>query len=144
MTMVELLIAVAITGVIVAFTGTAVYQILNVSGYGNDRLSAQHDLQNAASWFQLDIQGAVTVTGGSQLNLTLSDSTTVNYALTSNELRRTAGASYIVLAHNIGSVSFSINNRLVTMNLTCVPSWREGTGQSGSYMAYLRPVEFIQ
>lgn len=64
MTMVELIMAVAITGIIVAFLGTAIYQIFTVSGYGNDQLTAQHELQNAATWFNLDTQGAQTATGG--------------------------------------------------------------------------------
>jgi prepilin-type N-terminal cleavage/methylation domain-containing protein len=77
MTMVELVVAIAVTGIIVTFLGTAIYQIITVSGYGNDRLSAQHELQNAASWFNLDTQQSVAATGGSQLVLTLSDNTTV-------------------------------------------------------------------
>ena len=59
MTMVELVVAIAITGIIVAFLGTAIYQIITVTGYGNDRLTAVHELQNAAYWFNLDGQEAI-------------------------------------------------------------------------------------
>lgn len=38
----ELLVTVAITGVIVSFLGMAVYQILNVTEYGGDKMIATH------------------------------------------------------------------------------------------------------
>ena len=143
MTMVELIMAVAVTGIIVAFLGTAVHQILDVSGYGNDRLSTQHEMQNAASWFNLDIQGAVAAAGGSQLVLTLSDDSTVTYSLTGTELRRSAGGPEITLARNIGIAAFSIDSRLATMSLTNVASWRDGVSETVTYMAYLRPAEVL-
>jgi prepilin-type N-terminal cleavage/methylation domain-containing protein len=141
MTMVELIIAVAITGIIITFTGTAVYQILNVSGYGNDHLSSGHELQNAGAWFQFDIQGTVSATAGSQLVMTISDNSTVTYSLVSNELLRSNGSVQTTVARNISSASFSISGRLATMNLTCVPSWRDSISNNGTYMAYMRPVE---
>jgi prepilin-type N-terminal cleavage/methylation domain-containing protein len=139
MTMVELIIAVAITGVIITFTGTAVYQILNVSGYGNDHLSSGHELQNAAAWFQLDMQGTISATGGSQLVMTLSDNSTVTYSLASNELRRSSGSVLTTVAHNINTAAFSINGSLATMSLTCLPTWRDSVSNNGTYMAYMRP-----
>jgi len=141
MTMVELMMTIAITGIIVTFLGTAVYQIINVSGYGNDRLSAQHELQNAASWFNADIQQSVAATGGTQLVLTLSNNTTVTYSLAGNILQRSASGASKALALNISSAAFSITNRLASMTLYCRPSWRESTSENGTYMAYLRPVE---
>ncbi len=141
MTMVELIMAVAVTGIIIAFTGTAIYQIFNVSGYGNDHLSAQHELQNAAAWFQQDVQGAVTVSGGSQLTMMLSDNATVTYALTGTELNRSSGGGQMTLARNISSAVFSVNGHLVTMNLVCLPSWRDSASENGSYMVYFRPAE---
>ncbi len=143
MTMVELVVTVAITGIIVAFLGTAVYQIMDISGYGNERLAVQHDLQNAASWFHLDAQGAVYATGGSQLTLTLSDNSIVTYSLVGTELRRSAGGPQMTLARNISSATFTVNNHLATMSLTCIPSWRDSVSETGTYLAYLRPVEII-
>jgi prepilin-type N-terminal cleavage/methylation domain-containing protein len=140
MTLVELLVTVAVTGVIVTFLGTAISQILSVSGYGNDKLEARYGLQNAAAWFNLDTQGTVSATGGNQLVLTLSDNSTVTYSLVSNELRRSTGGPTVTLARNISSANFSINNHLATMSLTCLPSWRDSVSENGTYMAYLRPV----
>jgi prepilin-type N-terminal cleavage/methylation domain-containing protein len=139
MTMVELVLTIAITGIIVTFLGTAVYQIINVSGYGNDRLTAQHELQNAAAWFNADIQQSYAATGGTQLVLTLSDNTTVTYALSGNILQRTTGGASKALALNIGSAAFTITNRLAAMTLNCLPSWRESSSENGTYYAFLRP-----
>jgi prepilin-type N-terminal cleavage/methylation domain-containing protein len=140
-TLVELLMAVAITGIIVAFLGTAIYQIMDVSGYGNDRLAATHDLENAANWFNLDVQQSISATGGSSLTLTRWDATTIIYGISGTELRRTIGGSYVTVARNISTVTFTISSRLVTMDLTAAASWRTGTGANGAYSAALRPVE---
>jgi prepilin-type N-terminal cleavage/methylation domain-containing protein len=138
MTLVELMMTIAVTGIIVAFLGVAIYQIFNVSGYGNDRLAAQHELQNAASWFHVDAQQSVAATGGSQLVLTLSDNTTVTYSLVGSELRRSAGGPYMTLAQNIRSAAFSITGRLASMTLSSLPSWRDSVSENGTYMAFLR------
>ena len=139
MTMVELIVAIAITGVIVAFLGTAIYQIITVSEYGNNRLTALHELQNTAHWLNLDGQGALAATGGGQLVLTLSDNSTVTYALSGAELRRSAGGSQVTLARNISSAIFTVNNRVITMDLTSAPIARDDVSASRTYMVYLRP-----
>jgi len=141
MTMVELVVAVAVTGIIVIFLGTAIYQIITVSEYGNGRLTALHELQNAAHWFNLDSQGARAATAGSQLILTLSDNSTVSYSLVGTELRRASGGPQMTLARNISSANFSINNRIVTMSLTSSPAGRNDVSQNGTYMVSLRPAE---
>jgi prepilin-type N-terminal cleavage/methylation domain-containing protein len=139
MTMVELVVAIAVTGIIVVFLGTAIYQIINVSEYGNARLTALHELQNAAYWFNLDSQGARTATGGNQLALTLADNSTISYSLVGTELRRTSGGPYITLSRNITSASFAVNNRIVTMSLTSSPAGRSNVSENRTYMVSLRP-----
>jgi len=141
MTMVELVVAVAVTGIIVIFLGTAIYQIITVSEYGNGRLTALHELQNVAHWFNLDSQGAKAATGGNQLILTLSDNSTISYSLVGTELRRASGGPQMTLARNISSANFSINNRIITMSLTSSPAGRDNVSQNGTYMVSLRPAE---
>jgi prepilin-type N-terminal cleavage/methylation domain-containing protein len=144
MTMVELITAVAITGIIIVFLGTAVYHIITVSEYGNDEFTASHEVQNVAYWFIKDGQEAKTAVGGSQLILTLADNSIVTYALVGTNLRRTAGSLQTTLARNISSVTFSVNNRLATMYLTSAPVGRNNVSENGTYMVYLRPVEVAQ
>jgi prepilin-type N-terminal cleavage/methylation domain-containing protein len=139
MTIVELVIATAIIGIIVVFLGTAIYQILNVTGYGNDRLSAAHDLETAAYWLNFDGQQSIAAIGGSSLALTLSDNSTVTYALTGTELRRTKGGAYMVLARNVAGIGFSVSNRVITMSLTSSPSGRYAVSENGTYQVNLRP-----
>lgn len=139
MTMVELVVATAVTGIIVAFLGTAIYQIITVTGYGNNRLIAAHELENAAYWFNLDGQQAIAASGGSGLSLTLSDNSTVTYSLTGTELRRTTGGVNMILARNIASLNFSINNRVIAMSLTSSPEGRDNVSENGTYQVYLRP-----
>ncbi len=170
MTMVELVVAIATTGIIVAFLGTAIYQIITVSGYGNDRLTATHELQNAAHWFNNDGQEAKAATGGTGLQLTMTDNSTIYFRLVGTELRRTRRTLTIeptvivpgptatitaigeesekkkigqamVLARNISSASFSVDNRLITMSLTATPSGRYGVSENGTYHVLLRPSE---
>jgi Tfp pilus assembly protein PilE len=141
MTMVELVVAVAVTGIIVIFLGTAIYQIITVSEYGNGRLTALHELQNVAHWFNLDSQGAKAATGGNQLILTLSDNSTISYSLVGTEMRRASGGPQMTLARNISSANFSIINRIITMSLTSSPAGRDAVSQNGTYMVSLRPAE---
>lgn len=137
--MVELITAVAITGIIVAFLGTAVYQIFHVSDYGNGRLTALHELQNAAYWLNTDGPGAVSATGGSQLLLTLADNSTITYSLSGTSLLRSSTGSPMILARNISSASFAVNSRVVTIDLTSSPVASNNVSQTGTYMFYLRP-----
>ncbi|OGN97281.1 MAG: hypothetical protein A2Y89_06910 [Chloroflexi bacterium RBG_13_51_18] len=141
MTMVELITAVAVTGIIVAFLGTAIYHIITISEYGNDKFTALHELQNAAYWFNKDGQEAKAATGGSQLVLTLSDNSTVTYSLAGNNLQRSSAGLQLILARNISSAVFSVNNRVATMNLIAAPVGRSNVSENGTYMVYLRPVE---
>jgi len=140
-TLTELLIAVAIIGLITSFMGTPVYQILTVTEYGNDAIVAMHELQNAAHWVSLDGQMARTASGGSQLVLTLPDDSQITYAVEDRELHRTAGDSQMTLARNISSISFSVDNRIITMTIASSPLGRWDISENGTYKVYLRPTE---
>jgi prepilin-type N-terminal cleavage/methylation domain-containing protein len=141
MTMVEFIVTVAVTGIIVVFLGTAIYQILTVTGYGNRRLIAAHELENAAYWLNRDGQQASTASGGSGLALTLTDNSSVTYSLAGTELRRSAGGDIMVLARNITSLDFSISGRVITASLTSSPEGRDNVSENGTYRVYLRPSE---
>ena len=140
-TLVELVIAVAITGLIVSFLGTASYQIITVTEYGNDKMTAMHELQNIAHWVCLDGQMASTVSGGNELVLTLTDDSLITYAVNGTELRRTVGGSQMTLARNIISANFSVENRIITMTIASAPEGRWDVSENGTYKVCLRPVE---
>ncbi len=140
-TLVELLITVAITGLIVSFLGEAIYQTITVTEYGSDRMIAMHELQNAAHWVSLDGQMASTANVSNGLALTLPDDSTITYSLVGTELRRMAGGSQMTLARNIISANFSVENRIITMTITSSPEGRPNVSEQGTYKICLRPVE---
>lgn len=140
-TLVELLISVAITGVIISVLGAAIYHIVTIPEYGNDRMTATHELQNAAHWFSRDGQMAVNATGGDELVLTLPDSSSISYTLIGTELHRTVATSNRTLAQNITSANFSLQDRIITMNITSSPGGRWSVSENGTYQVYLRPTE---
>ena len=145
-TLVELVIAAAITGLIVTSLGVAVQQTFTVTDSGNDRMLATHELQNAARWVSYDGQMASTATSEEfedelVLALTLPDDSSITYTVVDTELRRTAGESQMTLARNISSISFSIENRTITMTITSSPPGRANISEQGTYKVYLRPTE---
>ncbi len=140
-TLVELLITTAITGIIVSFLGTAIFQIFTITEYGNDKLTAMHELQNAAHWFHLDGQKAFTANVTDGLLLTISDNSSITYTVNGTALRRTTGESQMTLAQNISSANFSIENRIITMTITSSPEGRDNVSEQGIYKVYLRPME---
>ena len=140
-TLPELLITVAITGLIVTFLGAAIYQIITVTEYSSQRIIATHELQNVAHWLSRDGQMASTASGGNELVLTLPDDSSITYAVEDTELRRTAGDSQITLARNISDLSFSIGNRIITMTITSSPEGRPNVSEQGTYKVCLRPTE---
>ena len=146
-TLPELLITVAITGLIVGVLGAAIYQIITATESGNDRMTAMHELQNAGHWVTLDGQMAKTATvGGNELVLAIPDDDPlitydVTYKRVDSELLRETDGSQMILAQNISDISFSVENRVITMTITSSPGGRESTSAEGTYKVCLRPAE---
>lgn len=139
-TLVELLIAAALTGVLATVLGTSIFQITNVTEYSDDRLLAVHELQNSGSWLNSDGQMAVSAVGGGTLVLTFATGQTVTYAVSGTSLTRTYGGSMITLAQNISSANFSVAGLLVRMDLTSAPVGRMNVSEQGTYEVCLRAV----
>ena len=140
-TYVELLMVIAITGFIFGILGAAIHHVVTVPEQGNDRITALHELQNVAHWVNLDGQMAQSATGGNELILTLPDSSSISYTLVGTDLYRTTSTSNQTLAQNITSANFSIQDRIITMNLTSAPDGRWDVSENGTYKICLRPSE---
>ena len=136
-TLVELLVTIAISGLVFLIAGTAIYQLSTVSGYGNSRLTAVHEMQNAAHWFNRDGQEAVAATGGQSLILTMADNSRVTYGLTGKSLQRLAGTNALTLAQNITELSYTVQDGLVTMNIKAAISEKLGESVQGTYKVHL-------
>ena len=140
-TLVELLIVIAITGFIVSVVGIAINYIITVPEYGNDRMTALHELQNAAHWVNIDGQMSKSATGGSQLALTLYDDSSISYTVEGTELHRIASTSNRTIAQNITSASFSVQDSIITMEIASSPSGRWSVSENETYKVCLRPTE---
>jgi prepilin-type N-terminal cleavage/methylation domain-containing protein len=140
-TLVELLITIAIMGSIFGVLGEAFHQVITIPEYGNDRMTALHEVQNVAHWFNLDGQMAENATGGNGLILTLPDDSSVSYTLAGTELVRSTSTANRTLARNITSVNFSVENRYITMDIISSPAGRWGVSENETYKICLRPTE---
>ncbi|MFA4836698.1 MAG: type II secretion system protein [Dehalococcoidia bacterium] len=144
-TVVELLVAVAISGVIASLMGTAIYQFFTVTGRGSDEMTAVHNIQNAAHWFSIDGQQArplpAPIADSASLTLTMPDDSTIIYAIPpgTTNLIRTAGASELTVARNITDIVFSDDGRVVTMDITSAPGGGWGVSEQKIYTVYRRP-----
>jgi len=55
-TLIEMLIALGISGVIVGGLAAAIYSIMNITGRGNAEIKALRDIQSASYWISNDAQ----------------------------------------------------------------------------------------
>ncbi len=140
-TLVELLIVTAIMGVIFSGLGEAFHQVVTIPEYGNDRVTALHELQNVAHWVNLDGQMAQSATGGNELVLTLPDNSSISYTLAGTDLVRSTSTANRTLANNITTINFSIQDRYITMDIASSPAGRWGVSENETYKVYLRPTE---
>ena len=140
-TLVELLITVALTGLIFTSVGTAIFQLSTVSSYGNDKLTALHDIQNATNQINLDCQtaAAVDATGVNILTLTLPSAATITYSLSGTNLQRTAGTSVVTLSQNVAGFSSSVSGRAVSLSLDVFVAGRNSIDEPITYKVNLRP-----
>jgi len=138
-TLVETLIAIAITGFLVTVLGLAVQKVVTVPEQGNDHIDALHAIQNAAHWVSLDGQTAKSAIGGSSLTLTLPDSSNITYIMSGGSLERTYKGVNRKIAEDITSVNFTIQGHLITMSITAVPDSRWAISEHQTYQIYMRP-----
>jgi prepilin-type N-terminal cleavage/methylation domain-containing protein len=137
-TLVELLVTLAISGVIFSVVASVIYQLSTVSGDGNDRLTANHELQNVGYWFNLDGQSAQEAAAGASLELSLPGDRTVVYSLSGNALSRTEGSNSQTLASNISSATFDVRGGLVSLDITSSPVGRGNISETRNYQVCLR------
>jgi prepilin-type N-terminal cleavage/methylation domain-containing protein len=138
-TLAELLVSIAIIGVLSVVIGTVLFQMTNVSGNGNDELTIWHELQNVNSYLETDCQSALTASGGGSLTLTYPAGETVTYSRSGTNMLRTAGTTVNTLAQDIASLNFVVTGRLVQMDITSTVSGRTVNSEQISSLVSLRP-----
>lgn len=138
-TLVELLITIAITGFLATALGLVVQQMVTVPERGNDQVAALHAIQNAAHWVSLDGQTAKSASGGSGLTLTLPDDSSISYIRYGDVLNRVSSSSNRTIARNITSANFSVQDRIITMDITAAPESRWDMSENQTYQINMRP-----
>ena len=133
MTLIEVVIVVALVGLIGTVTSSATIQFTKVTSHGDDQLQALHDIRNAAYWISID--GHMAQSTDLPTDETVANSVTLqwtdyyaqadvphtsSYTLSGTELERNYDGSVTTVAQYISSIEFSISNR--TMTVTIVSS----------------------
>ncbi|MCX7911687.1 MAG: prepilin-type N-terminal cleavage/methylation domain-containing protein [Dehalococcoidales bacterium] len=140
LTLVEMMVVIAITGIIVTFLGAAIYQMTSVSSYGFAQLTTIHELETIARWLNMDVPSAREAQGGATLTLTMTDNTTVIYTLSGTKMLRLTGGSSLVLGRNITDARFTYNSgtRTVTAQITASYTGRHVVSRDATYQVHLR------
>lgn len=149
-TLVEAIVVTGITAIIVAILGSAVFQILQVTGQGNNEFRALHDIQNAGYWITLDGKRAQTTSltrnaapvGSMSLNWTEGgQSHTVTYSLSGASLQRNYDGTVTTVARYISSVGFSLSqDSIITTTVTSSPDGRWEVSETTTYKTCMRPI----
>jgi len=130
-TLVEVLVATAITGLIAGALGTAIHQFITTSERGNQELRALNDVRNAGHWLTLDgrrAQSTNLVDGAPAVgSVTLSWTTegqvhTSTYSLSGPELKRDLNGTLTTVARHVSNAGFSLAGQLITATLTSAAS----------------------
>lgn len=126
MTLTEILVTLFLTSLLIGVLGMAFYQLFTATRWGNDTLTALHDLENAEVWLSGDARQAQSFTPGSSPVYGTFDcgDSTVQYSYNSGNtalVRAVDGGSPLTVARHIAQqsdVGFSVGGSLVTITLT--------------------------
>jgi len=153
MTLTELLVALAIIGLVTSTLVTAIYLIYHVTGWGSDEMRVQHDLRNAATWLNRDVLSAssVHIVSPSQMTLTIpyiSSITTdtiytrvitYTFSITNSTLTRDSGDSTLVVARYINSFVPSPTGTVTSAITITITSRASDVTRSATLHLNMRP-----
>jgi prepilin-type N-terminal cleavage/methylation domain-containing protein len=138
-TLIEVLASMAIAGILIGGLVSIFFHISVTSGQSADMVTISKEFQNAGHNINRDGQMAKSASGGSELVLTMPDSSTITYTLVGTQLQRLAGSSSTPVGNNITGATFSVNNRTITVTLTATTSG--GTIEEDNFQVRMRPAE---
>ncbi|MCZ6789996.1 MAG: prepilin-type N-terminal cleavage/methylation domain-containing protein [Chloroflexi bacterium] len=150
LTLVELLLAAAISALIATTLGAAIHQFIMASERGNDNLRALHDVQNAGFWLTLDGERAegtnLVDSAPPAQSMTLSwtsggQAHTSTYSISGTALKRDHNGTITTVARHVASAQFSFAGRVITAAMTSTPAGRWGVSEQATYKIWLRPTD---
>ena len=141
-TLVETLIAIAITGFLVTVLGLAVQQVVTVPEKGDDQVDAIHAVQNAAHWVALDGQMALIGQRRRQPHPDFAQ-------WFRHQLHAFAARIYTALldganqtiAQDIPSINFTVQGKVIYMTIVATPDSRWNISENQTYQIFMRPTE---
>lgn len=148
LTLVEMLIALAISSMVAGGLGSALQQFMTTSERTRVAQVALHDVQNTGHWLSIDGKKVTTtdlVDGSPAANaMTLSwtvDAQVHNstYSLSGTELRRDYDGAVISVARNVTEVNFSRSGQIITVDLTSSPTGRWNSSRDATFNIWVRP-----
>lgn len=157
-TLLELMIALAISAAILSSAVVAVYHVLVTSDRSVDQTIALADANRAALTIRNDLMMAMTTdlssTPKSSANLTWFDYTssfgtsfqtnhTAIYTLNGKELRRfyDSTTNFSIIGRNISAISFTQSGKAVTVAITSSNTTLPSRSKSIQFTVHLRPEE---
>lgn len=154
-TLIEILVAMLVGGMVMAGIVTAVFQIVHGAGQIKEESVALADIDSAAHWLTRDVvlgQSTDLVDGAlqvSQMTLTWNDSTwwaeqeesiahSVIYTYSGTELQRNYDGVVTTVGRQLTNVRFSLDGRLVTITLTSSLEGEPRSTVTRNYKIYMR------
>ena len=155
-TLIEVVVAVAVIGLIVALSGPAFSQVLVLQASWQDDVVATKDLRHAGSWFAGDSLNAEDALDSNSKRLVCSSTAppitlkwsdtggvahTAIYQVSGGSLERDFDGAAITLAPRVvaNSVSFKLCGKLLTLDMKVKAEI--GTEESMSLQSYMRKLE---
>jgi len=122
-TLIELIVAIAITGLIIGAITVTIFQLFNISARSDNHMLAVRQVQNAGYWISLDTQMAQSVvTDGGATGFPL-DVTWNEWDGTLNEVRYTIEGNELKRSHSVnggGPSEMLVAEYIDTDNTNCV------------------------
>lgn len=139
-TLLETVVAIAITGFLVTALGMVVQLLVTVPERGDDQVDAVHSVQNAAHWLTLDGQMAqMAIVEGDALILTFPNGTVIEYALSGTDLQRTYNGENRTVAQYVTGANFTVNGKIIYVTIFTAPDSRWDISENQTYQIYMRP-----
>lgn len=157
-TLIEILVAMAVGGMVMTGIVTGIFQILLGTGQIRVESVALADMEDAAHWLSRDIPMGQTIGGLVDGGPTESDMTiiwndytwwaqqeesvahSIAYTYSGTGLQRNYDGVVTTVGRHLTSVGFSLNGNLVTVTLTSSPDMFPRSTVTRSYLIRLRGV----
>ena len=146
--LIEMLLALGISSIIVTSLGVSLHQFIRISDQGNAKLSTLHDVRNAGFWINRDggrAESTNLVEGAGPVNTVTMNWTAggqahvVTYSLSGTEIKRDHNGNVITIARHVTQLEFSLNQRVISTDMTSSITGRADATEIVSLKTWLRP-----